>query len=59
VIGIAAVVMIALALVNGVDSVSDLVSILLMGVSLAVAAVPEGSLAACAPHHVEQDYSAC
>ena len=42
VIGIAAVVMIALALVNGVDSVGDLVSILLMGVSLAVAAVPEG-----------------
>ena len=42
VIGIAAAVMIALALVNGVDSVGDLVSILLMGVSLAVAAVPEG-----------------
>ena len=42
VIGIAVVVMVALALVNGVDSVSDLVSILLMGVSLAVAAVPEG-----------------
>ena len=42
VIGIAAVVMIALALVNGVDSIGDLVSILLMGVSLAVAAVPEG-----------------
>ena len=42
VIGIAGVVMIALALVNGVNSVGDLVSILLMGVSLAVAAVPEG-----------------
>ena len=42
VIGIAAVVMITLALVNGVESVGDLVSILLMGVSLAVAAVPEG-----------------
>ncbi len=42
VIGIAAVVMIALAVVNGVDSVADLVGILLMGVSLAVAAVPEG-----------------
>ena len=40
-IGIAAVVMIALAMVNGVD-VADLVSILLLGVSLAVAAVPEG-----------------
>ncbi len=42
VIGIAAVVMIALAVINGVDSVADLVGILLMGVSLAVAAVPEG-----------------
>jgi Ca2+-transporting ATPase len=42
VIGIAAVVMVALAVVNGVDSVADLVGILLMGVSLAVAAVPEG-----------------
>lgn len=42
VIGIAAVVMVTLALLNGVDSVTDLVSILLMGVSLAVAAVPEG-----------------
>ena len=41
-IGIAAVVMIALAVINGVDPVADLVSILLMGVSLAVAAVPEG-----------------
>ena len=32
----------ALVLVNGVNSVGDLVGILLMGVSLAVAAVPEG-----------------
>jgi P-type Ca2+ transporter type 2C len=42
VIGIAAVVMAALVVINGVHSVSDGVSILLMGVSLAVAAVPEG-----------------
>ncbi|SHJ22974.1 potassium and/or sodium efflux P-type ATPase [Tessaracoccus bendigoensis DSM 12906] len=42
VIVIAVVVMAALALINGVDSASELVDILLMGVSLAVAAVPEG-----------------
>ena len=42
VIGIAIVVMATLAIVNGVHSASDLVTILLLGVSLAVAAVPEG-----------------
>ncbi|MDO5736279.1 MAG: cation-translocating P-type ATPase [Propionibacteriaceae bacterium] len=42
VIAIAVVVMVALALINGVDSAEDLVTILLLGVSLAVAAVPEG-----------------
>ena len=42
VIGIAVVVMAALALLNGVRSFDDAVTILLMGVSLAVAAVPEG-----------------
>ena len=42
VLGIAVVVMIALAVINGVRSLSDAVEILLMGVSLAVAAVPEG-----------------
>ncbi len=42
VIGIAVVVMVVIALVNGVDTASDAVTILLMGVSLAVAAVPEG-----------------
>jgi len=42
VIGIAIVVMVALALLNGIQSASDLVTILLLGVSLAVAAVPEG-----------------
>ena len=42
VIGIAVVVMVAIAVLNGVDSPADLVTILLMGVSLAVAAVPEG-----------------
>jgi magnesium-transporting ATPase (P-type) len=42
VIGIAIVVMAAIALLNGVRDMSDAVTILLMGVSLAVAAVPEG-----------------
>lgn len=42
VIAIAVVVMVALVLINGVDSAQDLVTILLLGVSLAVAAVPEG-----------------
>lgn len=42
VIAIAVVVMGALALINGIQSPDDLVQILLMGVSLAVAAVPEG-----------------
>ncbi len=42
VIGIAVVVMAVLALVNPVNSAADLVTILLLGVSLAVAAVPEG-----------------
>ncbi|MDC5698965.1 cation-translocating P-type ATPase [Intrasporangium calvum] len=42
VIGIAAVVMAAIALLNGVRNLTDAVTILLMGVSLAVAAVPEG-----------------
>ena len=42
VIGIAVVVMVAIAVVNGVDTPDDVVTILLMGVSLAVAAVPEG-----------------
>ena len=42
VIAIAIVVMVTLAVVNGVHSPSDLVTILLLGVSLAVAAVPEG-----------------
>ncbi len=42
VIGIAVVVMGALFLLNGVTSVADAVEILLLGVSLAVAAVPEG-----------------
>lgn len=42
VIMIAVVVMAALALVNGVNSPAEAVDILLMGVSLAVAAVPEG-----------------
>ena len=42
VIGIAVVVMATLAVVNGVRTASDLVTILLLGVSLAVAAVPEG-----------------
>ena len=42
VIAIAIVVMGALAIINGVSSLSEAVEILLMGVSLAVAAVPEG-----------------
>ncbi|MDV3220412.1 cation-translocating P-type ATPase [Intrasporangium sp.] len=42
VIGIAVVVMVAIALLNGIDDMQDAVTILLMGVSLAVAAVPEG-----------------
>nr|NLD39854.1 HAD-IC family P-type ATPase [Actinomycetales bacterium] len=42
VIGIAILVMVVLALVNGVSDLSDAVEILLLGVSLAVAAVPEG-----------------
>lgn len=42
VIGIAVVVMVLAALVNGVRTVADLVAVLLLGVSLAVAAVPEG-----------------
>ena len=42
VIGIAVVVMVAIAVLNGVDTPDDVVTILLMGVSLAVAAVPEG-----------------
>jgi magnesium-transporting ATPase (P-type) len=39
---IALVVMVTIGLVNGIDSLGDLVVILLLGVSLAVAAVPEG-----------------
>ena len=42
VIAIAVVVMATIIIVNGVDSLSGLVSVLLLGVSLAVAAVPEG-----------------
>ncbi|WP_185975700.1 cation-translocating P-type ATPase [Tessaracoccus rhinocerotis] len=42
VLGIAVVVMAALVLVNGADTTEELVTVLLMGVSLAVAAVPEG-----------------
>ena len=42
VIAIAVAVMAAIALLNGVSGPDDLVTILLMGVSLAVAAVPEG-----------------
>nr|WP_255622551.1 cation-translocating P-type ATPase [Tessaracoccus sp. OS52] len=42
VIGIAIVVMAALIIINGVSSIDELVTVLLMGVSLAVAAVPEG-----------------
>ena len=42
VIVIALIVMAALAIINGVSSLNEAVDILLMGVSLAVAAVPEG-----------------
>ncbi|WP_346926030.1 HAD-IC family P-type ATPase [uncultured Arthrobacter sp.] len=42
VIAIAFVVMATIIIVNGVDSLSGLVAVLLLGVSLAVAAVPEG-----------------
>lgn len=42
VIAIAVVVMLALVLVNGVHSVAEAIQVLLLGVSLAVAAVPEG-----------------
>ncbi|GAA4288181.1 cation-translocating P-type ATPase [Georgenia daeguensis] len=42
VVVIAVIVMAVTALVNQVSSVSDLVTVLLLGVSLAVAAVPEG-----------------
>ncbi|WP_454856815.1 cation-translocating P-type ATPase [Promicromonospora soli] len=42
VIGIAVVVMVLAVLVNDVSSAADLVTVLLLGVSLAVAAVPEG-----------------
>ncbi|MGM0386491.1 MAG: cation-translocating P-type ATPase, partial [Actinomycetota bacterium] len=42
VIAIAVVVMAAIALLNGVSSAEEAVTILLLGVSLAVAAVPEG-----------------
>lgn len=42
VIGIAVIVMAAIALLNGVSSLAEAVDILLLGVSLAVAAVPEG-----------------
>lgn len=42
VIGIAVVVMVALVLVNDVRTAQGLVQVLLLGVSLAVAAVPEG-----------------
>ncbi|MFC7023005.1 cation-translocating P-type ATPase [Promicromonospora thailandica] len=42
VIGIAVVVMVLAAIVNDVSSAADLVTVLLLGVSLAVAAVPEG-----------------
>ncbi|UNK44258.1 cation-translocating P-type ATPase [Arthrobacter sulfonylureivorans] len=42
VIGIAVVVMATIVLVNGVSSIDDLRTVLLLGISLAVAAVPEG-----------------
>ncbi len=42
VLAIAVIVMAATAVVNGVRSVDDVVTVLLLGVSLAVAAVPEG-----------------
>lgn len=47
VIAIAVVVMIVTALVNDVSTASDFVTVLLLGVSLAVAAVPEGLPAIC------------
>ncbi|WP_430647574.1 cation-translocating P-type ATPase [Agromyces sp. GXS1127] len=42
VIGIAIVVMLTVTIVQGVDTLEDFVTVLLLGVSLAVAAVPEG-----------------
>jgi len=45
VLGIAVVVMVALYVVGGADTRSEVVAILLTGVSLAVAAVPEGLVA--------------
>lgn len=42
VIVIAIVVMITIALIQGIDTAADFVQVLLLGVSLAVAAVPEG-----------------
>ncbi|OKL52348.1 cation-translocating P-type ATPase [Buchananella hordeovulneris] len=42
VISIALIVMLTIVLVNGVGSAQDMVTVLLLGVSLAVAAVPEG-----------------
>ena len=42
VVGIAVVVMVTIVLVGGVTEPGDLVTVLLLGVSLAVAAVPEG-----------------
>ena len=42
VVGIAVVVMVTIVLVGGVTEPSDFVTVLLLGVSLAVAAVPEG-----------------
>ncbi|MCA0293905.1 MAG: cation-translocating P-type ATPase [Actinobacteria bacterium] len=42
VVAIAVVVMVVTAVANGVHTLSDAVSVLLLGVSLAVAAVPEG-----------------
>jgi Ca2+-transporting ATPase len=42
VVGVAVVVMATVVLVSGVRGVQDLVTVLLLGVSLAVAAVPEG-----------------
>jgi potassium/sodium efflux P-type ATPase len=42
VVAIAVVVMVVITLVNGIHDLSDAVTVLLLGVSLAVAAVPEG-----------------
>lgn len=42
VVGIAIVVMLTVTIVQGVDTAEDFVTVLLLGVSLAVAAVPEG-----------------